>query len=1086
MSLKSGAFVAKDGRRFNIYKVEVGSYTRLDFVDVGAQFQVEPEAVRYSRIVSNGVHTYGDSSIYEDYLELMGMLQTHYDDVTTKQDWVQGSFMQETIKECKSKKLVYRLIFQNGVLNSEDAICGGRGYTLSMQLDNYKIKLNPINWSQYQTVTLGNSSMQNKSALPYYTLDVLKQKYDLRHIESMDFVVVDGDDIELAEKRLTYWASSPCVLKGIDTETTGIDVCKVGEDWLVGIILGIGTTWATYFPVRMETFTNLPRSFIDHLMEIVKAHEEHLVWFNGKFDRQVFLKDGYDIKAKWDAMILDILVNPIVNVKGAHALKTIVDEILNLHFLELKEIYIDPTTINFAKLPKDIVKYYACPDVTNTVVVFEDRWKKLPKDTRKLYEYECYLVNEKANEEFYGIRVDVEQYIKNHENCDYVVDKLLNLFRYMTHEDGNINSYDVISTLIYDKMHCPVVARTKTGRRSTASAAITKLSKMKAHSPVPNIENVYDLIGERMLANGAKPADVKSHCIIKGEDLGAAKYPALLVLDKYKEFNKRKTAFYSRFERTVRTGRIYFWVNQYGAASGRQSSPMHQLPPELKKVIIQDGDDWNLFGADFGQVELRMMAYNADEPELIELARNPKNDIHRIIGSLISGKEMYEISPEERNIGKRRNFGVIYLISKYGLAGQLYGAGYSKDQVEFAGQQLDAFFNRFKRIKRYIARNKHKILTTGQIRTIMGRTRYFPEVFDPDTSSKRLASIIRQGNNMPVQGSAADLMKIAECNFSVYIQQHGWDKLIDGYPMVRVMLSIHDEVLISAHKSIALEEIIKMIRDCMEVEIKGAPPFFVQPALMDSWGDHTNDALAMPIELRDHIIDEYLKTGVSKLNTENYVEVLAKYRRKCIDDYMHGLIAKYGDDYRIVGDHVRDGALTFELLDLYDKQLKPLKLTHKENIIEATRMYMEGVEAIASTSTEDDVEDTVEYQSIEALVNFDAEGNVIFEDADEEDEDISYMITEEDVKYINEIEQKYLYAWELADTIVLDCAQLKDAQINKILEDVYEENVSTGFFKVKLLFDEQLYDSTLRVEDLDIDAYSEKIASYVNSNASLV
>ena len=87
----------------------------------------------------------------------------------------------------------------------------------------------------------------------------------------------------------------------------------------------------------------------------------------------------------------------------------------------------------------------------------------------------------------------------------------------------------------------------------------------------------------------------------------------MLILSKYKEYIKLKTAFYARFERTMTTGRVFFWINQWGAATGRQSSPMHQLPPDLKDCILSDSDDKDFWGPDYSQVELRMIAYLAGE-----------------------------------------------------------------------------------------------------------------------------------------------------------------------------------------------------------------------------------------------------------------------------------------------------------------------------------------------------------------------------------------------------------------------------------------------------------------------------------------
>ena len=485
----------------------------------------------------------------------------------------------------------------------------------------------------------------------------------------------------------------------------------------------------------------------------------------------------------------------------------------------------------------------------DVVTLLNYYYPKVPDIMWPIIHIEMQLADLKADQEFYGIRVDVQRYKENYENCEYVLDMLLTTFRKMTHEDGNLGSPEVLSTLIYDKMGCKVLMRTKTGKRSTSAKAIDKLAGLRADKPRNITENMVDLRGK---------------IIIKAEQLANSKYPALVVLTKYREYVKLKTSFYARYRENHED-----WKNRILGKSERcfvRSSVQSNAPVTtgVEDVIISDSDDKDLWGPDYSQIELRMIAYLAGETDLIELCSDPSNDIHRVCASLITKKEMWEITKEERSIKKRVNFGVVYLISKFGLAGQLYGPGYTSEQADYCGEQLDAFYNRFKRINKYLKLNAIKVKTKGYMKTAFARVKYFNEIFNPDITSKKKASLIRQANNMPVQGTAADIMKIAEVNSYNYIREKGWNKLgEDGFPLVRVMLSIHDEMLISAHKEIPLEEIIEMITKCMQIQLKGASPFFVSPALMQNWGGHSDDSLAIPIECRDKLIADYNKTHKS-------------------------------------------------------------------------------------------------------------------------------------------------------------------------------------------------------------------------------
>lgn len=1126
--LKSGIFITPT-TEYTVYEIIEKGFHRIDFLKGNASFQVDLDAVAYSQVKKKTTRYIGDSSIYDTYLRVKETIESAKLKMTKTSSWDNGVYI--TRQHAENTKLGYTIEskLENGSLDSYTVM--GDGYTITSYVVDpiYGIALEPMNFSEYLTLSLSKDTINEASDSLFYSLDILKRRYDIGHLDDNDFCV--ATDLETARRRLKEWMEDPYPLRGFDTETTGLDVDIFGEDKLVGIILGDNPRKATYYPFRHDGDFNLPMSFLDELMKIIIAMQDKLVAHNKKFDRKVLLKEGYDLRCKWDTMQISIVLNPTVS-KGVHSLKQLVKEITGKRFLELDDIFVNAKFINFAKLPVDLIKAYACPDGTNPLIVIEDQFKKLPKYQQRLVNLECDLADVKADMEYYGIRVDTKKFEQQYRNCNYIIDMLLKAFRTLTQEDGNINSGPLLNDLIYNRMHCKVLLRTKTGQPSTSSAAIKKLANIKTKEPRKVTENLVDLNGK---------------VIVKAKDLATSKYPALVILAKYREYNKLKTAFYSRFERTMKTGRIFFWVNQNGAATGRQSSPMHQLPPELKEIILSDADDRDFWGPDFSQIELRMIAYLAGEKDLIELAKNPDNDIHRIIGSLISNKEMWAITPEERSKGKRRNFGVVYLISAMGLAGQIFGPGYTPENVKFCQQQLDDFYNRFKRIARYIKNNGIKVQKYGYMETAwFHRRRNFDEIFDPDIEPSRKASILRMANNVPVQGTAADYLKLAEVQMYNYIRDKGWNELKDGFPRVRMMLSIHDEIIISADNSIPYEEIIEMITKCMETPVDDAPPFFVQPARMDNWEGHSDDACVMPIKLRDKVIEDYHNTGVSifkqsyfelviddKLKVElsnanksvralvmenfdkvtlryvkgnyttdfteehvkdalkrfiesgkllyridNYLKVLNDYRMKCLHDYMHGLIEEYGTDYKIVGEHVRHPSLTHSLLDVYKDDL-PEEMEHVDRITEATRLYIDEMLSGDNTkmlftvklneATKPTDKDLFTEQ-LEPLVNFDADGNVVFTDASEDNIDIyDYFYDDDPDDIIERVNTNTIYVWELGDTIVFDVNDLSTEDINKVLSYIYERRDEDGFYATHIIYEHKLVDTKIRVENIDID-----------------
>ena len=1145
--LKSGIFITENDS-WNIYEIEEPGFYRIDFVRGNAAFNVDYQAVAYSQVRRKQVFTIGDPSIYEQYSMLKAQVEQAQIKMVKNAQWIDGKYVVTNTGDNDKLDCHIQTKSENGNLVESTVKLGSRAITEIVVDPIYGIKLLPLNFNEYQTLSISKDNVNDvQSGQLYYSWDVLRRRYNLSHMFNKDFKVVTN--VEEARERLQHWKDHPSMYKGFDTETTGTDVDMYGDDHMVGIIIAEDENTSTYYPFRHKGDWNLPMSFLDELMSVIKSQEDRLIAHNKKFDRKVMLKEGYDIRCKWDTMQISIVLNPIIK-KGAHALKTLIEELTHNKFLELDEIFINAKDIDFSVLDPEITKWYACPDATNVITLFKEQMKKLPKWQYKLVTLECDLADVKADMEYYGIRVDTKLYERQYKNCNYILDKLLNAFRTLTKEDGNINSNQVLVPLIYEKMKCKVLMRTKTGQASTSSLAIKKLAGIKSKEPHNITEDLTDLYG---------------NVIIKASTLANAKYPALVILAKYREYNKLKTAFYARFERTMKTGRIFFWVNQNGAATGRQSSPMHQLPPELKEVILADAEDRDFWGPDFSQIELRMIAYLAGEKELIELASDPDNDIHRIIGSLISGKEMWAITKEERSKGKRRNFGVVYLISARGLAGQIFGPGYSDENVEFCQQQLDEFYHKFKRIDRYIKRNAAKVQQQGYMETEwFRRRRLFPEIFDPEIEPRKKASILRMANNVPVQGTAADYLKLAEVQMYNYIREKGWNELKDGFPLVRMMLSIHDEIIISADNSIPYEEIVEMITKCMETPVDGAPPFFVQPARMDNWEGHSDDSVAMPIPLRNKLIEDYHVTGKSVfhnsyfklivpddvqtiINTtealnvkefvekykdkctlvfdhgdyvqtadekhvaealrryvqsgfttyriDNYLNVLNDYRDGKLHEYMTDLIQKYGTDYKIVGEHVRHPSLTHELINVYSKNMKGKDLTHEESIVEAARLYIEEMlnnnkDKVASIVIPENnlkkVSDKDLFQSqLEATVNFDDQGNVIYYDESDED-DSDYFDDPDPDAIIHQTTEKPIYVWEMGDSLTLDLSDMPNMDLaNKVISKVYEAKADDGFFKVNIIYAGKLISAGFNVEHLQVEEWNDFILSLLNKESIL-
>lgn len=1067
--LSSGIYIDKTGTTHQITQLSEKGYYRFDMQLPGTRFQVNPEAVEYSIITRRKTISYGAcKDIYDEMKDFIAVATSQKLQKETSTEIRDGHFWQ-TVTETNDRVRIIH-VFQDGLTYSEHIEFDDRLYSLDTISTDPIVHLDPINITDYEEETLVDKAIEvNQTAVrPYRSATQLRAMYNLEHILKKDFVVTT--DIDIARERLKRFKNSSgykitcsdgsvIYAKAFDTETTGTEVWKLGQDKMVGIVLSESPEISTYYPFRHDGDFNLPIYFLKEIVDVLESESDKLIAHNTRFDRQVMLKEGYNIFIRYCSLQLAILVN----YREKHGLKDKVMQIIGKKFLELNEVFYDSKYISFGVISDpEVIKLYALSDGPNALIVFEDLLHKIPKETLGLYmDIESVLANYIADQEYYGIRMNYAEFLAKAENCSYVVQQLERAFRILTKSDGKISSPNVISDLIYNKMRCPVLARTDSGQPSTNSAVLLKLAAIKnTESVTSDIPNIVDKNGK---------------VVIKAEDLKATKYPAILVLSKYREWNKKLTAYYNSFKKKAVGDRIPLWVNQNGAASGRQSSPMHQLPPELKSVIISDNDDWFLYDGDWSCVELRIQAGLAGEKEVCEMASDPNIDVHRILLSRIQHKPIWAITDEERKKGKRTNFGVIYEISGYGLAKQRVGPGATAKDVREAENDIIAYFKAFKRTKAFQLHNERIIKQEGRISTAMYRYRTFEEVFDKSIPARKLAKIVREGNNTPVQGYAADLMKLALINFNNYIHNKGWDKLINGFPMCRVMISIHDEVLISAHKSIPQEEIYEMYRECMEMHITGFPTLFVEPCLCETFADHDDSSRAIPVNLRDSIIDKYHKgNDVPFLTEDNVIKYIDDYKTGKLNQYMEATMKTYGPDLSKVAEQVRDPALVFDLLDIYKKDI-PSDLSQEEKIAKATELYFTTKREVTSESTTEDKKDDEVIRDnylepLETMVDYDQDGNVIYAYADIQVEDEDDQELDEDIDFDPSIR-----VWELFDAVFFDLNGLLKEQIDEVLAEIWNNRQKDGFMKCIAIIDEKSYDLNCRMERVDIEHFENYI-----------
>lgn len=991
-----------------------------------------------------------------------------------------GKIKMVITKSIPELNLYYEVVMENRDIISE-YYQTNEGSLSVFEVNKTDSNFKPVNIDMYENcTTMGDASFNiiSVDGAEFLSYDDLIRKYpQVLHVLDNDYVVIRS--LEEAEERLKLWIESKEQLKSVDIESLDKVWGIYSNNKITGVFLGYGTRWSTYFPFRQQNFKyNLPIEFLRKIFDAVNnqppAPEVLILSHNSKFEIEGFYQEFRDfLRVDVDTYLLAVLANPVVK-KNTHDLKSLTGKVDSKFYLKLTDIFIGKIAFNV--LTEDIVLLYGCPDATSPAKIYPWLLQQIPKDETFVCSLENKLPYIKAMNEFYGLPIDQSRLQSLLENEQYKVDKLANIFRSYHNTSRNINSYQVLKEILYDKLRCPVEVTTQKGLPATSVVAINRIKDLGTIRDYDKNNVPADIV------------DLHGKAIVEGKELAGNKYPSLVVYSTYKKSMKELGAL-NRIKTHSMRDRFMFYINQSGAGSNRQTSDAHQFSDTMKSCVVADSPHHGLVSCDYKQVELRVLPWLAGQQDLIELEKDPGVDIHRAILSIIQGKPMYLISEEDRKAGKSVNFGVVYMMTEYGLAARDFGPAYTKEELRIERKKITDFFNGLPYIKMYLAKNEHELKTTGMIKTKFNYYRYFPELLDPTVPDKLKKTLVRSGNNTPVQGTAAQMLKMVEVRIWEYIKERGWhiERDYDGVmlPMVRMMLPIHDEILLSYDKErITKEEIIVMFKECMELEFEGAPPFFAAPAFINNWYDGKDPVYEVDIPFRDKVVENY-RNGIMTFEGRDYIGVLKEYRDSELSDYMHGLIAQYVDPEE-VWKHVDDDNLTHTLIETMIPKSERKSLTHLERIEVATKRYMEekakGGKITASTETKAEIATEastyVEPELwLQTYSKIDADGNLIVEDEEEFEEIEDTVVLNELMPYEDRFAEECHSLYFQHECWV----DLTSYNIQKEGNDIYQELVKlhnpTEFYDLILVIGKKTIQTGIKIGHIpkEIDKIFERV-----------
>ena len=382
-----------------------------------------------------------------------------------------------------------------------------------------------------------------------------------------------------------------------------------------------------------------------------------------------------------------------------------------------------------------------------------------------LYNIEFPLITVLSDMEYYGFSIDKSILASLGDELDKNLDILTEEIYELAGEEFNINSPKQMGVVLFEKLELPVGGKTKTGYSTDAST----LEKLK-----------------------------DKHEII----------PYIL---EYRQNAKFKSTYVDGLKNAmnVATGKIHSVFNQTVTTTGRISSSepnMQNIPVrsefgrEFRKVFVPSSSDYTILDADYSQIELRILADIAGDQDMIEAFRE-KKDIHTVTAAKVFNVDVSDVDDIMRSRAKAVNFGIVYGISSYGLARDL------DISPKEAKTYIDEYFEEYAGVKSYIDNIIESAKKDGYVTTIFNRRRYIPEINSSNFNLRSFGE--RLAMNTPIQGSAADIIKIA------MVSVH---KKLEGYRS-KLILQVHDELLVETHKD-EVEDVKIIIKDCMENAIK--------------------------------------------------------------------------------------------------------------------------------------------------------------------------------------------------------------------------------------------------------------------------
>lgn len=591
------------------------------------------------------------------------------------------------------------------------------------------------------------------------------------------------------EKELSAWIKKlkKAPLFAFDTETTDLDYMKAE---LVGVSFSIDENEAAYVPVAHD-YQGAPEQLgrdvvLQQLKPLLEDTKQHKVGQNLKYDMNVLA--NYEISLNGvahDTMLQSYVLD---STATRHDMDSLALKYLGTNTIHFEDIAgKGKKQLTFNEIPIEEAAPYAAEDADITLRLHNTLWPKLEKESELSWLYqnvEVPLIGVLSRIERNGVYIDVDMMGKQSKELEKSIANLEKEAFDVAGEKFNVSSPKQIQAILFEKLGLPVLKKTPKGQPSTAEDVLQEL---------------------------------------------ALDYPLPKLILEYRSLSKLKSTYTDKLPLQVsdKTQRIHTSYHQATASTGRLASK----DPNLQNIPIRTEEGrrirqafvapkgYMIVAADYSQIELRIMAHLSGDKGLLD-AFAKGEDVHRATAAEVFGSTPEKVTNEERRRAKAINFGLIYGMSAFGLGKQL-GIGRNEAQ-----QYVDLYFERYPGVKAFMDNTREQAKEDGYVKTVFGRRLYLPDINHSNAQRRQYAE--RTAINAPMQGTAADIIKLAMIKTDQWIQESQLD--------INMIMQVHDELVFEI-KTSQVDEAAKHIEHCMDSVAELKVPLQVDVGIGMNWDE---------------------------------------------------------------------------------------------------------------------------------------------------------------------------------------------------------------------------------------------------------